>query len=163
MHKQHGVTLVELLVSVFIGLLALEGFTRFYLDQRVTNQYLGKELEVQKKNRLMLGFFKGFVEQSGYQPRNTIGISYTSVFPASTQFIAGEYMKVRQDSDNSQILFRYHHEDQVRAQDCVGREINQPLILEQHRGESDKAQGSVEPEAERHADSRRYPGRRTAN
>jgi len=126
-----GFTLLELLISAAMGLVLIAGFSSFYVDQRVTNQVLIDELDTMRRSRLMLSYFEQFLSQAGYQPKHTIGMFYSDVFPVATDFTAGQYFKVEPSSaGNSTVWLRYHHEDALRTHDCIGNVLPEALLLE---------------------------------
>jgi type IV pilus assembly protein PilW len=99
--RQHGFTLVEMMVAVSIGLVVALGFTVSFVNLKATWATQDKLAQLQDNERLAMTYLTSTIEEAGYfidstPPGKTKATAFTSTFSDATygnvaagQFIAG--------------------------------------------------------------------------
>lgn len=122
---QLGISLIELMIAMALGLFLILGATQIYIDNQKSYAFQQSQSENQEGSRYSLLFLQQELVKAGYRRRPDESIE--SVFPVATSsgctFSAGE--TVKQDSANS-ICIRYQPRDD-KERDCLGNIIDSTL------------------------------------
>lgn len=122
---QSGISLIELMIAMALGLFLILGATQIYIDNKKSYAFQQSQSENQEGSRYSLLFLQQEILKSGYRRRPDESVD--TVFPAATQsgctFSAGE--TVKGDSANS-ICIRYQPRDNTER-DCLGNIIDSSL------------------------------------
>lgn len=90
-HKNHGFSLVELLVGLSIGLFLLAGLLTFFGQNRVAYSYQQSQSGQQGSERLANIMFTNVLQQAGYSDMtNQRIINRAALFPAAGAFVDGQ-------------------------------------------------------------------------
>lgn len=122
---QSGISLIELMIAMALGVFLILGATQIYIDNKKSYIFQQSQSENQEGSRYSLLFLQQELAKSGYRRRPDESIE--SAFPAGTfsgcAFSAGE--TVKRDSANS-ICIRYQPRDD-KERDCLGNIIDSTL------------------------------------
>jgi type IV pilus assembly protein PilW len=73
--RQHGYTLVELMISVLIGLFIIAGVAQIYISSRAASNLQDRIGNLQENGRFALSFLQRTIRKAGYQPYpNSAGV-----------------------------------------------------------------------------------------
>jgi type IV pilus assembly protein PilW len=70
--KNHGFTLVELMVAIVISLVAVLAATEVYVSTRQTNRLQGMQSRLSEDGRFALSMLQRFISQAGFRPAPSI-------------------------------------------------------------------------------------------
>lgn len=122
---QSGISLIELMIAMALGLFLILGATQIYIDNKKSYAFQQSQSENQEGSRYSLLFLQQELAKSGYRRRPDENIE--SVFPAEVTadctFRAGE--TVNRDSATS-ICIRYQPRDD-KERDCMGNIVDSSL------------------------------------
>ncbi|MDO0947301.1 MULTISPECIES: PilW family protein [Chromohalobacter] len=112
--RQHGVSLVELMVSLAIGMLVLVGVVDLFLAYQHQYRMQTQLAQMQESGRFVTDVLTRELRKAGYAPRGL-----TEAFPATAHFAA----KASVTGSNDSIQVRYYGSADGTMQDCLGARL----------------------------------------
>ncbi len=124
---QKGITLVEILVALAVGILLTAGMIQIFVSNRQAYRVQDGVSRLQENGRFAMTFMRQYISLAGYQadpsaaqrtvfpPDNPIG-GFPNVFALPGQIIDGTDDNVNGDSIN----FRYEGDGDGAIRDCLG-------------------------------------------
>jgi type IV pilus assembly protein PilW len=99
--KNHGFTLVELMVAIVISLVAVLAATEVYVSTRQTNRLQGMQSRLSEDGRFAVSMLQRFLSQAGFRPTSNIALP---VAPSDPIAVANNVITLRFVPDgNNQI------------------------------------------------------------
>lgn len=122
---QSGISLIELMIAMALGIFLILGATQIYIDNKKSYTFQQSQSENQEGSRYSLLFLQQELVKAGYRRRPDENIE--SAFPAGTSagctFSAGETVKL---DSASAICIRYQPRDD-KERDCLGNIVDSTL------------------------------------
>jgi type IV pilus assembly protein PilW len=131
-HRQRGLSLVEMMVALAISSFLILGVTQVYIDNKARYEYQQGQIGNQESGRFTLLLLQQQLSKTGYRrlPQDTIQIAFPAL--ASTNgcpaFSAGTTYQLT--ADGTGICFRYQGAADGTDTDCLGNAIaNNATVL----------------------------------
>lgn len=119
-NEQTGLSLVELLVALAIGVFMMLGISQIYIDNQKNSRYQAGQIANQENGRFALLLLEQELHKAGYRRRPDD--AFENTFPAATthcgDFSAGQTVRAIDDG----ICIRYQA-IQPEERDCIGNDI----------------------------------------
>ncbi|WP_405119018.1 PilW family protein [Pseudomonas leptonychotis] len=123
--QQAGLSLIELMIAMALGIFLILGVTQIYIDNKKSYSFQQSQSENQEGSRYSLLFLQQELAKAGYRRRPDESIE--NAFPAAVisgcTFSAGQ--TVKRDSATA-ICIRYQPRDH-RERDCLGTIVDSTL------------------------------------
>ena len=129
--KQRGITLIELMVSLLIGLILLAGILRIFINSNQLNRHLSNIAHVQEDGRIGVNFLKQTISLAGFRvdPTKDIDPSFFPIHVVNTDFDSGAVIAGTDDGnivDADSISIRFIMTKFSGLTDCLGLSVNAP-------------------------------------
>ncbi|MBZ9566583.1 PilW family protein [Modicisalibacter tunisiensis] len=109
--RQRGVSLVELMVALAIGLLVMAGMTRLFIEYQGIYRLQASLSRMQEDGRFALDVIDRELRKAGYAPRTA-----PDAFPAGNGFAASASVA----GDDHRLRVRYRGSTRAPLQNCLG-------------------------------------------
>lgn len=122
---QSGISLIELMIAMVIGLFLILGVTQIYIDNKKSYAFQQSQSENQEGSRYSILFLQQELAKAGYRrrPDENIDSIFKATVASGCTFSAGE--TVKRDSANA-ICIRYQPRDN-KERDCLGTIVDSTL------------------------------------
>lgn len=125
-----GLSLIELLISIGLGLALASGLSLFYQELASTNSAILQETQLQISSSKALQAIDFAIEHAGYVPNKLVGTPKEHIYRKSTVFPKGEAFKTETNDDSNRIHVRTAGESNIIFSDCLGEDVTSNEIVE---------------------------------
>lgn len=139
-HGADGLSLVELIVSISLGLTLVAGLAVFYQQMVSTNESVLQEAALYVSSQRVFNAIDFAIEHAGYIPNIHLGLEKKEVYKKTDLFDKGETFIAEQFSKNDKILVRTFGEANIVFSDCIGEDITSDEQVEMGFYVTDKNQ-----------------------
>lgn len=124
-NAQRGLSLIELMIAMVIGLILMLGVAQLFIDNKKSYTFQQNQSENQESTRYSLLFLQQTLIKAGYRrrPDQTLEYAFPAAVVSGCTFAAGETI-VR--DGNSSVCIRYQPRDH-QERDCLGNIIDNTL------------------------------------
>lgn len=124
-HRQRGLTLIEIMVSLVISLFLLAGLLQLFVGTRQSSRVQENLSRVQENGRYTIDYLSRIVRLAGYRSRFTIerGQSFEDAFPAFPA-VQGTNNDGSNSSDTITVAFEGEGAGQGDIRDCLNTQIS---------------------------------------
>ncbi|MDG4553254.1 MAG: PilW family protein [Candidatus Competibacter sp.] len=127
-HRQHGMTLIEIMVSLVISLFLLTGLLQMFIATRQSSRIQENLSRIQENGRFGIEYINRVVRQAGYRSRATIlnGEAFKHKF--NVDRVEGSNDNGVNNSDNIVVRFEGENPGQGEVRNCLNQVITSPAI-----------------------------------
>lgn len=127
-HRQHGMTLIEIMVALVISLFLLAGLLQMFIATRQSSRIQENLSRVQENGRFGVEYINRVVRQAGYRSRSTIlnGEAFKQKFGVDR--IEGTNNDGVNNSDTVIVRFEGENTGQGEVRNCLNQSISSPAI-----------------------------------
>jgi len=127
-YRQHGMTLIEIMVALVISLFLLAGLLQMFIATRQSSRIQENLSRVQENGRFGVEYINRVVRQAGYRSRSTIlnGEAFKQKFGVDR--IEGTNNDGVNNSDTIIVRFEGENTGQGEVRNCLNQSISSPAI-----------------------------------
>jgi len=127
-YRQHGMTLIEIMVALVISLFLLAGLLQMFIATRQSSRIQENLSRVQENGRFGIEYINRVVRQAGYRSRTTIlnGEAFKQKF--NVDRIEGTNNDGTNNSDKITVRFEGENTGQGEVRNCLNQLIVSPAI-----------------------------------
>lgn len=127
-YRQHGMTLIEIMVSLVISLFLLAGLLQMFIAARQSSRIQENLSRVQENGRFGIEYINRVVRQAGYRSRTTIlnGEDFKQKF--NVDRIEGTNNDGIDNTDKVIVRFEGENTGQGEVKNCLNQTITSPVI-----------------------------------
>lgn len=127
-YRQHGMTLIEIMVALVISLFLLAGLLQMFIATRQSSRIQENLSRVQENGRFGIEYINRVVRQAGYRSRTTIlnGEAFKQAF--NVDRIEGTNNDGTNNSDKITVRFEGENTGQGEVRNCLNQLIVSPTI-----------------------------------
>lgn len=115
--KQRGLTLIELMIALLLGLILTGGAMQVFLSSKESYRLMESNSQLAQNGRLALEFMTNAITMAGF--RKDLKTPYSSFFPQDSTFAQSEVIR----GSDSAVSVRYYGYDDAFNRDCLGNAI----------------------------------------
>lgn len=142
-YRQHGMTLIEIMVALVISLFLLAGLLQMFIATRQSSRIQENLSRIQENGRFGIEYINRVVRQAGYRSRTTIlnGEPFKQKFGVDR--IGGTNNDGYNNSDKVIVRFEGENSGQGVVKNCLNQTITSPAISIDTLSINTDAQGIV--------------------
>ncbi len=126
-HRQHGMTLIEIMVALVISLFLLAGLLQMFIATRQSSRIQENLSRVQENGRFGIEYINRVVRQAGYRSRTSIlnGFGFKQKFGVDR--IGGSNNDGANNSDKVIVRFEGENANQGEVRNCLSQVITSAI------------------------------------
>lgn len=127
-YRQHGMTLIEIMVALVISLFLLAGLLQMFIATRQSSRIQENLSRIQENGRFGIEYINRVVRQAGYRSRTTIlnGEDFKKKF--NIDRIEGTNNDGINNTDKVIVRFEGENTSQGEVKNCLNQTITSPVI-----------------------------------
>lgn len=119
-HKQAGLTIIELMLSLALSLFLILVAAQFFVANKMTYRTQQAQADVQERGRFAMSWLGQQIRQAGYVANSQIASSFSTLYPAVN--VSGTALSASQlfAGSSSSLILRVRGADDTNIVDCQG-------------------------------------------